>query len=193
MSDSRLAAAALCACAIAACSVGQGDGEIGGTVSIPDCDLDGEYQLEPDFFVAQALDDAVELRVQRGSDWEIYSDGMIIFVHDVARVRNEQLGLALPIGPDETTGEAQVEITFFLNETCRLELRREDSLVALQGVGGTITFNDIYAPQVDEDAVETRATLTGAVFADPEPMRSATLSGRFSFLYNRGRPAQRFP
>jgi hypothetical protein len=48
---------------------------------------------------------------------------------------------------------------------------------------------------VDERDVETEAILQEVTFTDPSSAspRSATLSGEIKFLYNRGRPAQRFP
>jgi hypothetical protein len=185
--------AAGCALLISACSVGKGQGMISGIVSAPECEIDGEYDLEPDFFVAEAIDHATEIRIQRGSDWEVYSDGMIIFVYDATEAA-AMPGATLQIGPREE-GSQLVDITFYLNETCRVMARRDDTPVALRATGGTITFDKIYAPLADERVVETDAVLTDVTFLDeysPSP-RTATLSGTFTFLYNRGRPAQRFP
>lgn len=178
-----------------ACSVGNGEGRVGGTVAVPGCDVSDEpYELEPSFFGGEPVDGQYEIRIQHGSDFEDKSDGMLILVRDTERVRRELIGLRIPI-----TGEfdSLVRVSLYLNESC--PTGREEPPVHFEARSGTITFTGIYAPSIDEDEVETTAQFDVEMvdpLSDPlgrDSERSAQLSGEFRFLYNRGRPAQRFP
>lgn len=174
-----------------ACGTGDGTGEVTGTVVVDDCDLrDGTYDMEPNFFSAMAFEDSLEIRVQRGSDLEGLSDGLNIFVRDASAIRRERLGSALTVGSNT---EADVRVSFFLNRTCRVG--RNDRPFNLEARAGEFVFERIYAPEVDEDAVEVSARFDALVFEDrDEPeRRNATLGGQFRFFFSRGVPAQRFP
>lgn len=179
------------------CSVGQGQGEIEALVEGPDfCDF-GEppYELSPSFFSSEIIGDHVSLRIQRGSAIESTADGLMIQIADVDEIKQHRIGLPIPIRGD---AEALVQVVFYLNETCPSGFPRQSERrrpVIFEASGGTITFDAIYAPDVDPDATLTEARLDGVVFVDPaEPdERSAVLDGWFSFFYQRGSPAQRFP
>lgn len=189
----------LLACALTgACSVGHGEGEISGTIEIEDCRAAGRYDLEPSAFFAQSVEDLLRIRVQRGSDLEVRSDGLAVLVEDAPRLKRNFLGVPLevtPVGmPLEVMPDADpaVFVSVYLNETC--PPGRELTPVALGAMSGTIEFEEIYAPQVDDSDVQIRAELDGVRFEDPRnPKRWAELSGYFDFLYSRGSPAQRFP
>jgi hypothetical protein len=179
----------------AGCSIGEGTGQIGGPVMATDCEIDEPmYELYPSFFTAQVTGDQLNLRVQRGSDFESYADGLIIHVRDVNEVKQSRIGLPIRIEDDY---RALVQVIFYLNESCisgfPSEYRRQPVVLAARS--GTITFRSIYAPNVDTTATGIEAELTDVVFADPDhpDVRNATLSGSFSFFYQRGSPAQRFP
>jgi hypothetical protein len=187
------AALGLAASLAAACSVGVGSGEVTGQVSAPECGLEGEpFDLAPSFFAADPVEEILEIRVQRGSDFEDTSDGLLITVRDANQVK-ERLGEPLAIGA--AGSNALVELSLYLNATCT---DRFEAPPVFVGRAGTITFSSIYAPQVSESEVETAATFTNVQFDDGRDpggrdMRNATLSGEFRFLFNRGRPIQRFP
>lgn len=173
------------------CSVGGGEGEVTGTVTAPGCELDmASYDMEPTFFGADAVEEMLEIRIQRGSDLETFSDGLTILVTDAGRVRADLLGV-----PIELTGEADalVQMNVYLNGTCKPE--RSELPVNYEAVNGSIVFENIYAPELTEDDVETEANFDDVLFVDPAnpEERNAVLSGYFRFLHNRGRPAQRFP
>lgn len=181
-----------------ACAVGQGTGEISGEVIAPEglCDLgdDPSYALEPSFFGAEVIEDALNLRIQRGSHLESDADGLIVLVRDVNEVRRDRVGLPIPVDPDET---GLVQLVLYLNESCPSgfpSMLRTRPFV-LEAYEGTITFDAIYAPEIDPGATLMEARLEDVVFLDPaEPdERRAVMSGSFSFFYQRGGPAQRFP
>ncbi len=173
-----------------ACSVGHGSGDISGTISIAGCRGEGRYDLEPTAFFAQAVEQVLRIRVQRGSDLEVMSDGLAVLIEDVTEVKRRHLGQAIDVAPG---GDGpRVDVSVYLNETC--PHGRDRTPVVLGAVSGTIRLNAVYAPQVDRDEVEIDAVLEQIRFEDPRnPERWAVLSGQFNFLYVRGSPAQRFP
>lgn len=190
-------AAVLAALALAAgCSVGEGTGEIGGhVVALDFCDLDEpEYELVPSFFSGEVTETALDMRIQRGSALEQFADGLFIHVRDTSEIRRQRIGLPIPLDGDPSS---LVQIVFYLNETCESgfpsDHRRRP--VVLEASAGTITFDAIYAPEIDTGATGIEAELTDVQFVDPATPeeRHATLDGWFSFFYQRGAPAQRFP
>lgn len=180
--------------ALAACSVGEGTGSATGSVVGPDCEVDEpDFDLQPSFFTGEVTGDQMNIRVQRGSDIEGFSDGMMFHVRDVNEVFETRLGLPITIEDDY---RALVQSVFYLNETCKTgfpdEFRAQPLVLAARG--GTITFRAIYAPDIEPGATLTEATFENVEFYDRDnPERSATLTGDFSFFYQRGSPAQRFP
>lgn len=173
------------------CSVGQGEGSITGFVEAPGCELSATelYDMHPLFFAGEIIQDQYIVRVQSISDFEDKSDGIIFNIADAARVKQEFLNVPLTMGDENA--DVPVLAVFYANETCKVE--RRETPVAYSAVEGTITFSSIYAPSVSEDT-KTEASFEGR-FVDPDSPdeRYAELSGYFSFLYTRGRPAQRFP
>jgi hypothetical protein len=174
------------ACA-AACSTGHGEGKLVGTVSIPGC-RNGPYNLGPSAFFGQAVEQLLRIRVQRGSDLEVNSDGLAVLVTDATFVQREFLDQDIDIAGSVP----RVDLSIYLNESC--PPGRDKTPVVLPAVSGTIRFEAIYAPQVDDDEVQITATMSDLHFEDPRnPERSANLNGYFDFLYVRGSPSQRFP
>jgi hypothetical protein len=172
-----------------ACSVGQGDGNVSGMIEVAGCREKGAYQLNPTAFFGQAVENLLRIRVQRGSDLEVRSDGLAVLVSDTTRVKEEQLGRDLDVSPDAGEG---IDLSVYLNESC--PPGRDQTPVVLGAVSGTIRFEAIYAPKVDSNAVKIEAYLENVRFEDPRnDRRWAELSGDFNFLYTRGSPAQRFP
>lgn len=175
--------------AVQGCSVGHGEGDVSGTVSIAGCEVQGRYDLSPTAFFAQATEQLLRIRVQRGSDLEVKSDGLAVLVEDATLVKRMYLGRTIDVAPDS---KPRVDLSLFLNESC--PPGRDATPVVLSAVSGSIRFDEIYAPQVNEDEVQIKAELEGVRFEDPRNAeRWAELSGDFDFLYVRGSPAQRFP
>ena len=179
------------ALACAACNPGEGVGEVRGTVTAADCELnDAAYELLPDFFTADSIRESLQVRIQNGSDLQIRSDGLLVTVTDAAEVRTEQLEVPLRVGEGE---RADVRMSFYLNQTC--EKGRHGTPVLMTATSGSVVFHDVYAPEVDDRALRIAADFANVEFVDPysPSTRHATLSGSFEFIYNRGRPSQRFP
>ena len=69
----------------ARCSVGHGEGDIRGTVAIAGCRDDGPLRARARARSSRrAVEDLLRIRVQRGSDLEVRSDGLAVLVDDAA-------------------------------------------------------------------------------------------------------------
>lgn len=153
------------------------------------CRDEGPYQLNPTAFFGQAVEQLLRIRVQRGGDLEIRSDGLAVLVSDANVVKRTLLGVDIDVAPEAESG---LELSVYLNESC--PPGRDQTPVVLGAVSGTIRFDAIYAPQVAAGDVRVQARVDNVRFEDPRNARRwAELSGDFSFLYIRGSPAQRFP
>jgi hypothetical protein len=150
-----------------ACSQGDGDGRIVGTLDVPDC-WTGAFELNPDFLAAVPFRDAITLRVQSGSDFQSFSDGMSILINDRTKIRpdpgrgfagryREPLRVALPPGvtppgtpitPD--SDPALVNIALYLQRSCRTQ---------------TVTLHAVDQVTIPEDGTCTAPSMRGA---DPE-------------------------
>ncbi|MEY4510585.1 MAG: hypothetical protein RLZZ450_2707 [Pseudomonadota bacterium] len=173
---------------VVACSVGHGEGEVGGTINIAECRT-GEYELHPTVFFAESAEELLKIRIQRGSDVEVRSDGLSVLVEDATLVKRMFLDQSVQVAIDD---EPRIDLSLYLNETCPAE--RDRTPVTLAAVSGSVRFTAIYAPEVSKDQVRIAAELTNVRFEDPRvDDRFAVLNGRFDFLYVRGSPAQRFP
>jgi hypothetical protein len=200
----------------AACSIGEGEGEVTSErLFAVDC-WNGAYELQPDFFGANPFIDQMTLRVQRGDKDVEISDGLSVLVHHLPEARErlgQELRVALPLGvqppelPEVPAGEApDVSMTMYLHDTCHLQN------VALYAVSGTITFDSLFNGNPNEDSAAERLTEArfSARFGDPrdaevvsgmgEPVelaypeeRMSEISGSFRFFFHRGRPSQAFP
>ena len=67
-------------------SLGQGTGCVTGILDVPDC-WSGNFNLAPNFFVGVPYDSSLEIRIQRGSDFETFSDGLAVLIDDVNAIR----------------------------------------------------------------------------------------------------------
>lgn len=174
---------------LAGCSVGVGEGQASGELNAPICEFNGPFDLAPTFFVADPIESTMVIRIQTSGDFDFLSDGITISISDVSELAG-QLGQ-----PIELTGERDALVTFnlYANETC--PINPDDVPVNYLGVGGTVTFFSIYAVEIDEDQRLISARFDDVHFVDPASPedRNAQMSGDFAFLFNRGRPAQRFP
>lgn len=112
------------------CSVGSGDGSVTSSLlCVPDC-WSGPFNLQPDFFAATPNQDTLTIRIQRGSDFENFSDGISILVMGVTEIRQNLLGQPLPISLPPSVvppgvpitpnpNPAQVQLAAYLQQTCR--------------------------------------------------------------------------
>ncbi|MBX3270005.1 MAG: hypothetical protein KF729_07070 [Sandaracinaceae bacterium] len=175
------------------CSVGGGEGSLGGAVSAPDCDVDvADYQLTPSFFSGEVTGAQLDLRIQRGSAIESDADGLMVQILDVNEVFQSRIGIPIPISPSE---RALLRAVLYLNETCKAGFPDffDQRPLIMEAQSGAIVFSAVYAPDLDAGATLIAGELVDVRFSDHEqPDRSAALSGTFSFFYQRGSPAQRF-
>jgi hypothetical protein len=158
-----------------------------GNATVPGC-LNGHYDLGPTAFFGQAIEQMLRIRVQRGSDLEVRSDGLVVLVEDANLIKREYLNKDI----DLAAGVPRIDVSIYLNDSC--PPGRDNTPVVLPAVSGTIRFESIFAPQLDDNAVQIIAQLDKIHFQDPRtPKRFLDLAGAFDFLYVRGSPAQRFP
>lgn len=118
-----------------ACGTEGGDGSAVGQLDVGDC-WSGPFDLAPDFFGASPYRETLQIRLQRGSDFETYSDHLLILVTDINAIRpaangtggkyNQELEVDLPpevtppgvpITPRKTP--LLVNATLGLQRTCR--------------------------------------------------------------------------
>lgn len=210
-----LAAAAL-GPSLAGCSLGDGEGEVySDHLVAKDCWND-RFDLGPDFFAAVPFRKSVNFRVQRGSDIVEVSDGVSILVNDVEAIREEHLGVPIPVSlpagvappgvPEGTQcgGEAcpdpTVHVALYLLQSCH------NQNTVLYGLSGTVTFTELFSGDPNEDTGADRVTEAtfDVMVGDPrEAPRSgegagvvptqSRLQGNFRFFFERGQPAQPFP
>lgn len=176
-------------CAVG-CAKGSGEGSAVGQVWAPGCGLEGEaFDLGPDFFAMQPSFsvEIIDIVIQRGSDLQSYSDGISIFVREPEVLRDTMLGTEISFGGLA----APVEMTLFLNATCPSFSRIP---VVYAAASGTIRFEELFVPWLDNETKETVAVFSNVELIDVrEPdERRAVLDGEFRFLYERGLPAQYF-
>lgn len=172
------------------CTVGDGSGSATGTVSLPACHMEGEFDLDPDFFGGERFEDTLSITLQRSGDYQVKSDGLVIVVPDIGHV-DDHLGDPLQVGfePDASLPEISdlIRASLYLNRSCAKD--EDGGLVA---VGGSVTFSSVGEGTIDEDDV-----IAGEFDLDLAEVQGgegwAHLAGYFRFRYTRGRPAQRFP
>jgi hypothetical protein len=126
---------ALTATFVPACSLGAGTGSAIGVLDVPDCWV-GTFNLQPDFFAGDPyMTSSYLIRVQRGSDYEEFSDGISFLVDDVNPIRDPTNGelrqkLEVSLSPAvtppgvpvvATANPAVVHSTLYMNQTCRIQ------------------------------------------------------------------------
>lgn len=130
--------ASLIASTLPACSQGEGSGKVGGTLDVPNC-WTGPFELDADFLAAVPYRENLEIRIQNGSDFQSFSDGMSILLYDINKVRPDpassspgRLGQPLKVDlPPEVTppgvpvkanpDPALVSMTLYLQKSCRTQ------------------------------------------------------------------------
>ncbi len=149
---------AVAALGVASCSVGSGsEGQVAGTLNLPDCWI-GSYALYPDFFAATPYLKTLELRIQKGGDYETFSDGVEILIDDTSTIIPSEYGKALsvslpagvsPVGVPlaANPNPSIVHLSVYLQATCQIQ---DVALYALDAVslgpGGACEFGDAGPP-----------------------------------------------
>jgi hypothetical protein len=203
------AAVALLACA---CTLGEGEGEVSSEkLHVAGC-WNGQFELRPDFFAAVPYRRTLAIRVQHGGDLEEVSDGVIVLVDDIDRVRAHiaqnpgmplRVGLPPSVVPPGVPVVADpnpplVHLTLYLHRACHAQNS------ALYSIDGSIVFRSIFngnANETSDDEKLTEAQFDDIVVGDPRDRDPATgmainvshLKGRMKFYFQRGQPAQPFP
>ncbi|MGB5268791.1 MAG: hypothetical protein WBN30_19525 [Polyangiales bacterium] len=180
----------LCGLLAAGCARGSGEGSAVGQVWAPDCGFEGAaYSLNPDYFAMQPSTsvEIIDIVVQRGSDLPSFSDGLAVFIRDPQMLKEAMLGTEIELGGLA----APVEMTLYLNASCPGIARIP---VYYAAVSGTIRFEQLYVPWLNNETKETVAVFTNVELVDnKDPLeRRAVLDGDFSFLFEVGRPLQFF-
>jgi hypothetical protein len=204
-----LCAATLVAISALGCSTAEGDGEVkSDKLFIEDC-WNGPFDLGPTFFGANPYRDTVTIRIQKGDNMEEVSDGLIVLVNDVPKIREGLLNTPVKVGMPPGVSPPGVPVPFvespplvhlslYLHATCH------EQNGALYSVDGSITFESLFSGDPNESDAEDRRTIANfsATFADPrhilptggiDPERTSTVQGWFDFYFQRGQPAQPFP
>jgi len=199
------------ALSVAACTVGEGAGEVTSERLVVRNCWDGPFDLGPTFFAANAFSkDQVSMRVQRGDNNQEVSDGLAVSIRDLQSIRAGSIGVPVPVGvppgvhPPGTAvtnviSPATVSLSLYLHDTCFLQNG------ALYSVGGNITFTHLFSGDPNETVGEqrlTEASFENVPFADPrdagvdgtyDESVVSYVSGWFRFYFQRGQPAQPFP
>lgn len=202
---------------VAACSVGQGEGYIRSDDLFVDECWKGPFDLRPTFFGANPFADTLTIRVQRGEQDILVSDGITMLVYNTSAIRESGLRMALPLGlpvgvspvgfplPEVPTPPA-ASLSLYLNNSCRAQNSQ------LYAVSGSVTFARLFSGDLNEDNSEDRITegffnatvvdtryaiatqddAGNPTFTYPED-RMSEVEGAFTFVFHRGTPAQPFP
>ena len=174
------------------CSLGSGSGTCSGTLDVPDC-WSGGFDLHPDFFAAvpgatpeypQTSNDALQIRIQHGGDYETFSDGLIILVDDAGEVRGDPdshgnprpslLGQALVVSLPPNVLPSGVPVTpvgslrivtasLYLGSTCRVQ---NDALYAVNAVSGVDADGECRSPEGGEAPLACPAPATAVTGPD---------------------------
>jgi len=166
-----------------ACTTGEGAGWVRSDRLIAANCWDGPFDLVPDFFASDPFQDTQQIRIQRGDRLVGVSDGVLLVVNDVAKIRKEQLGTPIPLGlpigvtppgqPRRVGDGTQVTLALYLNDTCHAQNP------TVHSIGGTITFNSLFSGNRNENSADQRLTDAEfeAVVADPRDVRGGPGAG----------------
>ena len=120
------------------CSQGEGAGKVIGTLNVPNC-WTGPFELSADFLAGVPFQDSLQLRIQSGSDFESFSDGLSILLDDITKVRPDPARsfagrygqpLAVDLPPSVTppgvpikakADPAYVSLALYLQKSCRTQ------------------------------------------------------------------------
>jgi hypothetical protein len=120
------------------CSQGEGAGKVSGTLNLPNC-WTGPFSLSADFLAGVPFRESLQLRIQSGSDFQSFSDGMSILLSDINKVRPDLANgfagrygqpLVVDLPPEVTPpgvpvkanpDPAFVSLALYLQKSCRTQ------------------------------------------------------------------------
>ena len=120
------------------CSQGEGSGKVAGTLNVPNC-WTGPFELNADFLAGVPYREGLQLRIQSGSDFQSFSDGLSILLYDINKVRpdaesgftgryGQPLKVDLPaeVTPPGVPVPAEADpafnsLTLYLQKSCRTQ------------------------------------------------------------------------
>ena len=198
-----------------ACAVGKGEGWVKGELTVPGCDKDlSHYDMNPDFFAANAVNGQMTIRIQPGGDFQEYADSVTIAVQDIEYVHEKKISVPIPVQLERPPGAPVglqpplVRLSLSLRGTCgshTFNPAGDKPQVILHATSGTVTFTSILhgdASSRDTNSKRIEGTFD-VVVEDPRnysydsdpatPKLTGHLTGAFKFFYQRGGPAQPFP
>lgn len=119
------------AASVPACSQGDGSGRVSGTLNVPNC-WTGPFELEADFLAGVPYREGLQLRIQSGSDFQTFSDGLSILVYDITKIRPDKLGQAFTVDvPPEVSppgvpvkakaDPSNVSLALYMGKSCRTQ------------------------------------------------------------------------
>jgi len=196
---------------LAGCSVGEGEGYIqSDRLHIQDC-WTGPLALTPDFFAGDPFrEETLQIRIQRGDINEDQTDGMLILVRDLQKVRAQgdtPIEVGLPEGvappgtspaatPDEKPVIHDVSLSLYMHDSCH------GLNATVHSLTGQIVFHSLFSGDPNEGDAARRLTDAefDATFADPREVLEVDdpdsvkshVTGYFRFYFQRGQPAQPF-
>lgn len=115
---------------VPACTSPEGEGSLYGALDSPPC-LTGPFDLAPDFFGTIVYRSQVMFRIQQSSDNQAYSDGALMVVEDIEKVKSsldrplvvtlppEVTAPGVPISPTDDPGN--VHLSLYLLRTCKTQ------------------------------------------------------------------------
>lgn len=197
------------------CGAGEGQGWVrSDRLYVEDC-WNGPFDLDPTFFASAPFGNTQQIRIQRGDRNVEVSDGVLLVVEDVERIRSDlgrPIELGLPVGvnppgfPERVDPDPPfVSLSLYLYGTCHVQNG------ALYAVEGTITFESLFSGDRNEDDARDRRTTASfrATVTDPRDAeleqdgdavrivypdeKKSIVEGEFDFFFQRGIPAQPFP
>ncbi len=191
------------------CSRAEGEGEVkSDKLYVQDC-WNRAFDLGPTFFGANPGGDSLSIRIQRGDNLEEVSDGLIVLVDSVSKIRKSSLGTPVEVGMPVGVHPPGVPVTFnpnpppvhlslYLNNSCH----RQNG--TLYSISGQITFHSLFDGDLNESNADDRytdASFSNVTFGDPrqlgpdgniDPGKTSQVTGWFKFYFQRGQPAQPF-
>lgn len=135
---SSSALALVVASTLPSCSQGEGRGQVAGTLNVPNC-WTGPFELDADFLAGVPYRENLQLRIQSGSDFQTFSDGISILLYDINKVRPDPSNgfagrygqpLKVDIPPEVTPpgvpvvadpDPALVSMALYLGKSCRTQ------------------------------------------------------------------------
>jgi hypothetical protein len=162
---------------VAACSVGEGQGEVQSDRLMVGTCWAGEFDLNPTFFAAQPFSNTLRIRIQRGEQDIERADGLSLLINDVAGIRadrlllpgddpanptnpNALLSVGLPPGVSppgypirDVPQFVDVSGTLYLNNSCNPENAN------LFSIGGWVSFDKLFSGDPNENNADDRQTI----------------------------------